>query len=78
MKSVIEFFGWYGASAIVTAYFLVSFSIIEPANLWYQILNLTGALGIVAVSLYKGAYQPALLNIVWTIVAFAAIVRLLL
>ena len=56
MKLAIEIFGWYGAMAILLAYALVSFSYIEPTNIWYQVLNGTGALGIVAVSFYKKAY----------------------
>ncbi len=63
MKTFIEFFGWYGTVAIVAAYALVSFSIIEPSNIWYQILNGTGALGIVVVSFHKKTYQPGILNL---------------
>ena len=46
MKTFVEIFGWYGTVAIVIAYALVSFSVIESTNIWYQILNATGALGI--------------------------------
>ncbi len=78
MDRLIELFGWYGAVAIVLAYALVSFSILEPTNLWYQALNGSGALGIVAVSFYKKTYQPGVLNIVWTVIAFVAILQILL
>ena len=49
----IEWYGWCGMIAIILAYVLVSFSIIEAINIWYQILNGLGALGIVLVSFYK-------------------------
>ena len=75
MKLAIEIFGWYGAMAILLAYALVSFSYIEPTNIWYQVLNGTGALGIVAVSFYKKAYQPGVLNAIWAVIALLAIVQ---
>ncbi len=76
MKKFIEIFGWYGAVAIVLAYALVSFSLIRPTGLYYQLLNVTGALGIVTVSFYKKTYQPGVLNIVWMIIAVIAIAKL--
>lgn len=63
--------------AIVVAYALVSFTTVQPTDIVYQLLNGTGALGIVAVSFYKKAYQPAILNIIWTIIAVAAILKVL-
>ncbi|KKR10398.1 MAG: hypothetical protein UT37_C0002G0007 [Parcubacteria group bacterium GW2011_GWA2_39_18] len=78
MKKIPELFGWYGTVAIVLAYVLVSFSLLQPTNIWYQILNGTGAIGIVAISLYKGVYQPAVLNIIWTLTALVAILKLVL
>lgn len=72
-----EIFGWYGTVAIVGAYALVSFSVIQSSGALYQLLNLTGAIGIVAVSLAKKAYQPATLNIIWTVIAAVALLKLL-
>ncbi|MFZ2310716.1 MAG: hypothetical protein WAW11_04190 [Patescibacteria group bacterium] len=77
MKNIIEIFGWYGTIAIVTAYALVSFSILEPSNIWYQILNGTGALGIVAISFNKKTYQPGILNLIWAVIAVVAIFRII-
>jgi len=53
-----EIIGWYGTIVIVLAYALLSFNIISPTNLTYQILNATGALGIVYISFKKKTYQP--------------------
>jgi hypothetical protein len=75
MKTLFEILGWYGTVAILAAYALVSFSIISPDNVWYQILNGTGAVGIVVVSYYKRAYQPAVLNLVWAGIALVALIR---
>lgn len=73
---LLEIFGWYGAAAILSAYALVSFSVIS-ANGWvYQLLNLTGAIGVMIISFVKQARQPALLNLVWGLVAFIALIGL--
>ena len=77
-NKIIEACGWYGTVAIVLAYIIVSFSVIDATNIWYQILNGTGALGIVAVSFHHKNYQPGVLNIIWTIIAIIAIVKILI
>jgi hypothetical protein len=75
MKWLAEIYGWYGMVAIIVAYALASFSIIDATGLIFQVLNGTGALGIVFVSFRKKAYQPGVLNILWTLIAVLAIAR---
>jgi hypothetical protein len=70
-------FGWYGVIAILLAYLLVSFNLIVAKSLGYQLLNLTGALGIIVEAISKKDTQPAVLNGVWAVIAVLAIVRLL-
>ena len=77
-KFFIEVIGWYGALAIISAYFLNSFSFISAGDLSYQILNVTGALGMIAVSYFKRAYQPMTVNIVWAVIGGLAIINLLI
>ncbi len=77
-KIIDESIGWYGACAITLAYALVSFDMLLPSTFLYQILNGTGALGIVYISFKKKAYQPGVLNIIWAIIALIAIIRLLM
>lgn len=77
MKPLIEIFGWYGMSAIILAYALISFGVLQPTSLSFQLLNATGALGIVVISFYKKAYQPCVLNIIWTVIALGAMARIL-
>lgn len=74
---LIEAFGWYGAIGLLAAYALSSFEILTPENAWYQIINVTAALGIVAVSFYKKAYQPGMLNIVWAVIGVIALIGIL-
>lgn len=78
MKLLYEIVGWYGTVAIVGAYALVSFKVLGADSTIYQLLNLTGALGIVLISLLKKAYQPAVLNIIWTVIAAVALVRMVI
>lgn len=73
----VEIYGWYGAIGLLVAYFLSSFGILTSENVWYQILNITAALGIVTVSLYKKNYQPGVLNIFWVIIGIAALCKIL-
>ena len=76
-KILIEFVGWYGVVATILAYVLVSFLILSPSSLLYQGLNLTGALGVTIETWYKKDYQPFWLNLIWMLIALAAIINLL-
>lgn len=75
---IVEIAGWYGAVAILGAYALVSFELISSDGLLFQVLNLTGALGIIAIAAYKKVRQSVVLNIVWGVVAVIAIINILL
>ncbi|MFA5742827.1 MAG: hypothetical protein WCX77_02795 [Candidatus Paceibacterota bacterium] len=77
-KKFNEIIGWYGVVAILLAYVLVSFNFAKPDSSIYQILNLTGALGVAVISLMKKAYQPAVLNIVWSFIAAVALIMIFL
>lgn len=75
LEVLIEIYGWLGAICIVAAYYLNSFEKIERGYV-YQALNLFGAIGVVVVSFYRGAYSPGVLNCVWAGIAFIAIINL--
>lgn len=77
-KIIYETFGWYGALATIAALFLNSFGYISSESYTYILLNLTGGLGVAAGSFYKKAFQPALLNVIWTSIAIAALVRIVI
>ena len=74
----IELAGWYGTLAILGAYALASFNIITSQSLLFQILNITGALGLIAVSFRKKVYQSVVLNVIWTFIGLAAIYNILI
>lgn len=72
MKKFANIIGWYGALATLSAYFLVSLGVVSGRDLSYQLLNLTGAIGLGIICYYKRTYQPLFVNIIWaTIAAFA-------
>jgi len=76
INNLDEIVGWYGAGAIVLAYALLSFDLISSADLNYQMLNLTGAFGIVYISFKKKDYQPGVLNIIWVVIALISIIKI--
>jgi hypothetical protein len=76
LKSEVSLIGWYGVLAILLAYALVTFSVVNPHNYPYQLLNLTGAISLVIEAYSKRDYQPATLNVVWSIIALIAIIQI--
>ncbi len=72
----ITFLGWYGMIAILVAFAGVSFQLIQPTSLTYQLLNLTGALGLFIETLSKKDYPASGLNIVFAGIALVALLKL--
>lgn len=77
MKNIYNVIGWVGALLIIIAYLLVSFGYVAATNLWYQVINLVGAVGIVLSSYRKKDMQPVVLNIFWILISLLAITKLL-
>lgn len=73
-----EIIGWYGTVAIIGAYALNSFGIIATSNPWYQILNATGSIGIIVISLRKKVFQSVILNIIWAAIALVGLGQILI
>ena len=71
-----EFCGWYGMFALIFAYFLVSFGWLDGQGLIFQLINLTGGVGLLIVAASKGVTQSVILNFFWAIIGVVAIVRL--
>ncbi len=76
--NIHEIIGWYGTIAILLAYALLSFTIITSDGFIYQILNLTGSLGIIHISYIKHVPQSIVLNVIWLVIALIAIIIKLL
>ena len=77
MKYFSQIVGWYGTCAIVLAYFLLSFGILQAHTFWYQSLNLTGAIGIVISAFSKKDYPAGVLNLVWSVIAVVSLIGIL-
>ncbi len=75
---VIEWLGWYGVVATILAYILVSFSWVSPTSMLYQLLNLTGAIGVTIETYVNKDYQPFWLNLIWACIALIAIGSILI
>tara|TARA_B100000686_G_C16574597_1_gene854750 strand:+ start:230 stop:484 length:255 start_codon:yes stop_codon:yes gene_type:complete len=76
-KQLIEIFAWIGVTIILLAYALVSFDIIASNSIGYQLLNLIGATGIASISVIKRVFQSVVLNCIWAVIAFVAIMKIL-
>ena len=78
-KKMLEFIteacSWYGVVAILGAYALLSFGILDSQHLTYQLLNLSGGIGIVIDAVADKNTQPAVLNTIWAVIAVIAIIR---
>jgi len=77
-EKITEILGWYGVIAVVGAYALLSLNILSNNSLLFQGLNLTGAIGIMVDAIQDKNTQPAVLNIIWAIIALIAIVKIIL
>jgi len=73
----VEILGWYGVIAIITAYIIVGFGLASPLSRTYILLNITGSAGLIIETLYKKDYQPAIINVIWFLVALISIFRLI-
>lgn len=78
MKFVSEALGWYGAAAILIAFGLASFDLLNVKELPYQLLNFTGAIGVLTVATAKHVRQSMLINAFWALMAGIALIRIVL
>lgn len=72
---MLEIFGWLAAVAILVATAAVSFGWLHGTSRPFLILNLFGGLGIAAISAHKRAWQPAILNTIWVIIAIVGLAK---
>lgn len=69
----LEIYGWYGTAAILGAYFALSHGLLEEGPV-YQVLNVTGAVGVGLVCLRRRAWSAMTLEFVWALVGISALV----
>lgn len=74
----LEIIGWYGPIAFIVGFALVSFGAIDGRSYTFQLLNLTGGISLALISFAKKAYQPAVLNVILTLIAVFTIISLMI
>ena len=75
MEIVIEIIGWISSVLILAAYFFNmrgSWKAASPLYIW---CNLLGGAGFVLNTVYHHAYPSALVNVIWVIIAIAALFK---
>jgi hypothetical protein len=70
-----ELIGWLGFILIVSAYLLITIKLVEVSSAPYHLMNLIGALCMVANAKHKGARPLLWLNIVWALVAIVGLLK---
>ena len=75
MNLLVEAVGWAGAGALLVAYGLVSSGRLRGRSVGFQVLNLAGAVGLLANGVWHDAWPSAALNAVWLVVAVNALVQ---
>ncbi len=77
LKKYGNMIGWLGAIASLAAYFSVSFGLLHPRDLSYQLLNLGGAVGLGTICYFRRTYQPFVVNLIWGAIAVLAILNII-
>jgi hypothetical protein len=61
----VEYLGWCGALAIVASYTLYFLGKLGAESIWFQLLNLLGALALMVYSLYRQVWPVTIVCAVW-------------
>jgi hypothetical protein len=76
LKILVEVIGWIGAVEVIIAYALNSNGRLKSDSIVFQALNLTGAIFLIWNTWYNEAYPSMVINIIWTAIAIAALIRI--
>ena len=74
---LIDPLGWIGSIILVSAYFMVSYDRLSASSLLYQWMNLLGSILLLINTAFYGAFPSSFVNVVWGIIAIAALYRIL-
>ena len=70
--------GWVGMALILAAFALNSFAYLSTASIYYQLINLFGATGLIITSYIRRSFSVLVLNLCWLIIALIGIIKILL
>ncbi|MDW7695738.1 hypothetical protein R9C00_24685 [Flammeovirgaceae bacterium SG7u.111] len=74
--TVYELIGWLGAITFIVAYFLLSIKVLSGSKSLYHILNAIGGACLVINAIELQDNPTFVVNIVWTVIALGAVVRI--
>ncbi|WP_088181801.1 CBU_0592 family membrane protein [Sphingobium sp. Z007] len=77
MAVAIEIIGWIGALLVLAAYVGVSTGRMSGESATFQWLNALGAALFVLNTWWHGAFPSMVLNIIWSVVGFATLWRIM-
>lgn len=77
MKTFLNLLSWIGILVILAAYVTNVFGVIETESLAYLLMNIVGSVFIIFHAFQRRDYQPAVLNIIWALVALINLARVL-
>ncbi len=75
-ERLAEWMGWCGVILILCAYGLIALNLIDARGSFYHSLNFIGGILIVVNAMDKKDRPVVLLNVVWSLFALVAIVRM--
>ncbi len=75
MNIYVEIIGWIGSVLIVGAYFLNMRGIWKASSPFYIFCNLFGGFFFVINTYWHHAYPSMIVNIIWVIIAVAALLK---
>lgn len=73
-----EIAGWYGMTAILAAYFMVSVNFIPASGWLFQGLNISASLALMILAISKNVIQSAILNGIWAAIGVFAVYRIMI
>ena len=75
-RLAIDALGWYGMAAVLSSYLLLTFELAKPATTIYQGLILTGSVALSVNTYAKRAYPSTWLNVIFSLIAVASLLRI--
>jgi hypothetical protein len=71
-----ELIGWCGAVALLVAFAFAATDVVKTSSVGYLLLNLCGATSLARASFSRRAYSPAVLNVIWALIAALSLIML--
>jgi purine-cytosine permease-like protein len=72
---MIDIIGWIGSVMVVLAYALNMYKRLASDSREYYLLNIIGSACLILNTLYHHAIPSAVVNIIWVLIALAALVN---